>query len=129
MRWVNFFCNKNTKMKDNVTPIEMLFENVEEYTKTTIELLKLKAISKSADVISSLISKAVITISVALSIFITSIGAALWLGKCTGQNSYGFFIVAAIYLLVALLFYVFRNAWIKTPLKNNYIAKLLNKKV
>jgi hypothetical protein len=116
-------------MNDNVTHIEMLFEKAEEYSKTTIELLKLKAIRKSADVVSSLISKAVITISVALSIFILNIGVALWLGKLTGESYYGFFIVAAVYILIALLVYTYRNAWIKTPMKNSFIAKMVNEKL
>jgi hypothetical protein len=115
-------------MNDNVTPIEMLFEKAEEYSKTTIELLKLQAIRKSADVVSSLISKAVITISVALSIFILNIGVALWLGKVTGESYYGFFIVAGMYVLIALLASIFKNSWIKTPIKNNFIAKMIDEK-
>jgi hypothetical protein len=116
-------------MNDNVTHIEMLFEKAEEYSITTVELLKLQAIRKSADVVSSLVSKAVITISVALSIFILNIGVALWLGKLTGESYYGFFIVAGVYVLFALLFYIFRHAWIKTPIKNNFIAKMVNEKI
>lgn len=113
-------------MNDNVTPIEMLFDKAEEYSKTTIELLKLQAIRKSADVISSLISKAVITISVALSIFILNIAIALWLGKLTGENYYGFFIVAGVYLFIALLFSIFKTTWIKTSIKSNIIFKMMN---
>lgn len=113
-------------MNDNVTPIEMLFDKAEEYSKTTIELLKLQAIRKSADVISSLISKAVITICVALSIFMLNIGVALWLGKLTGENYYGFFIVVGLYLFIALLCHIFRKKLIQTTLKNNIISKMMN---
>jgi hypothetical protein len=113
-------------MNDNVTPIEMLFDKAEDYGKTTIELLKLQAVRKSADVISSLISKAVITISVALSILILNIGFALWLGKITGEYYYGFFIVAGAYALIALVFHLFRHSWIKAPLKNGFISKMMN---
>jgi cation transporter-like permease len=116
-------------MIDSVTQIEMLFEKAEEYSKTTLELLKLQAIRKSADVISSLVSKAVIAMSVALSIFIISIGLALWLGKFTGESYYGFFIISGIYILLALLLYTFRISWIKTALKNNCISKMLNEKL
>ena len=113
-------------MKDNVTHIEMLFDKAEDYGKTTIELLKLQAVRKSADVISSLISKAVVTISVALSILILNIGVALWLGRLTGQNYYGFFIVAGVYALIALIFKIFRHTWIKIPLKNGFISKMMS---
>jgi hypothetical protein len=113
-------------MNDNVTPVEMLFDKAEEFSKTTIELLKLQAIRKSADVFSSLISKAVITISVALSIFILNIAIALWLGKLTGENYYGFFIVAGAYLLVVLIFSVFKKNKIKMYIKNKFIFKMMN---
>ncbi len=113
-------------MNDNVTHIEMLFDKAEDYGKTTIELLKLRAVRKSADVISSLISKAVISISVALSILILTIGLALWLGKITGESYYGFFIVAGAYALIALVFQLFRHTWIKAPLKNGFISKMMN---
>jgi hypothetical protein len=113
-------------MNDNVTHIEMLFDKAEDYGKTTIELLKLQAVRKSADVISSLISKAVITISVALSILILNIGVAIWLGKLTGEHYYGFFIVAGAYAFIALVFHLFRHTWIKAPLKNGFIAKMMN---
>lgn len=113
-------------MNDNVTQIEMLFDKVEDYGKTAIELLKLQAVRKSADVISSMVSKVVVTISVALSILILTIGIALWLGKITGESYYGFFIIAALYLLLALLVYIFRKNWIKIPLKNNLIFKMTN---
>jgi hypothetical protein len=113
-------------MNDNVTPIEMLFDKAEDYGKTTIELLKLQAVRKSADVISSLISKAVVTISVALSILILNIGFALWLGKITGQYYYGFFIVGGAYALIALIFYFFRHQWVEAPLKNGFISKMMS---
>ena len=113
-------------MNDNVTHIEMLFDKAEDYGKTTIELLKLQAIRKSADVISSLISKAVITISVALSILILNIAIALWLGKITGEYYYGFFIVGGVYALIALIFHLFKDTWIKTPIRDGIISKMIS---
>ena len=53
-------------MNENATPIEILFEKAEEYSKTTIELFKLNAIDKSAEVVSSLAVRLVIFIVVAL---------------------------------------------------------------
>lgn len=43
-------------MEDEASPIESLFERAETYSKTSINLLKLKAIDKTADIISNLIS-------------------------------------------------------------------------
>ena len=54
-------------MPDDATPIESLFERAEDYSRTTVELLKLQAIDKTADVVSSLISRMAVFITVALS--------------------------------------------------------------
>ncbi len=113
-------------MKDNVTPIEMLFDKAEVYSKTTVELLKLKAIRKSADVISSLITKAIITIIVGLFLFLANIALALWLGKLTGEYFYGFLIVASFYLFIGLLSYIFRKKLIQIPFKDNIISKMMD---
>ena len=61
-------------MKSIATPIELLFDRVEDYSKTTLELFKLKAIDKSADVVSSLVSRLTILLVVALFIIIINIG-------------------------------------------------------
>ena len=49
---------KNAKlMETHSPPIESLIERTEKYLKTGLELYRLKAIGKSADVFSSLVSK------------------------------------------------------------------------
>ena len=80
-------------MPDDATPIESLFERAEDYSRTTVELLKLQAIDKTADVVSSLISRMAVFITVALSVLIVNIGLALWIGELLGNAFYGFFII------------------------------------
>ena len=54
-------------MENNTSTIEMLFEKAEDYTRTTAELLKLQAVDKTADVVSSLFSR--ITVSIVFVMF------------------------------------------------------------
>lgn len=112
-------------MTDTTTPIATLIDRAEDYGNTTIELLKLKAIDKTADVVSSLVSRVVILMVVALSIVITSIGLALWIGSCFGNSFPGFFIVGGIYTTIAILLYCFRYRWLKTPISNTIIKQTL----
>ena len=65
---------------------------------------------------------------VVLLIFITSIGLSLWVGEMLGKTYYGFFIVAGVYMLVALILYAGRNQLIKHPVKNAVITHLQKKK-
>jgi len=112
-------------MNDNTTPIATLFERAEDFSKTTIKLLKLNAVDKSAEIVSALFSVLIVIVAVVLSILIISVGLALWLGKLLGDSYYGFFIVGGCYLFVAILFHVFRKQWLKYPISNSIIKKML----
>lgn len=115
-------------MTDNATPIESLFERVENYSKTTLELYKLHAIDKSADVVSSLVSRLAVFMAVALSILIINIGFALWIGEVLGNSYYGFFIIGGFYAIVAILINAFRHSLIKYPVSNSIITQMLKQK-
>ncbi len=90
-------------MKDKVILIEMLYEKFEQYSKTTLELYKLKAIDKTTDVLASLMSKIVLAVIITLFFILISIGLALYIGDLLGKNYLGFFILALVYGLVALI--------------------------
>ena len=105
--------------------VETLFERAEDYSKTTVELFKLKAINKSSDVISSLVSRLAVLMVVAFFILIVSIGVALFLGELLGKSYYGFFIIGILYALIAILLHVFRHQWVKYPISNSIIKQLL----
>jgi hypothetical protein len=110
------------------TTIEMLFEKAEDYGKTSIELFKLNAIDKSADLVSSLVTKVAIAIVVAMFILILNIGLAFWVGELLGKVYYGFFAVAGFYALLSLLICVFQHSLVKIPISNRLIVKLLKQK-
>jgi hypothetical protein len=105
--------------------IESLIEKGEQYGKTTLELLKLKTLDKSADVASNLVSWLIVVIFAVLFFLILNIGVALWLGEVLGKSYYGFFVVAAFYGLLALVFGIFRKQLIKKPVNNSIINQVL----
>lgn len=115
-------------MAEEATPIATLLERAEDYGKTTIELFKLNAIDKSADVVSSLVSRLVITTSIALSLLTLNIGLALWIGQLLGDSFHGFFVIGGFYAVLAVLLYVFRDEWIKYPISNSIIKQMLRHK-
>jgi phosphoglycerol transferase MdoB-like AlkP superfamily enzyme len=116
-------------MENNATTIETLFMKAENYGKTSIELLKLQAVDKSADVIAALATQLVIFTVVVLFILTTNVGIALWIGEALGKLYYGFFIVAGFYVLLFLLLYVFKQQLIRIPITNSIIGQILNKKL
>lgn len=116
-------------MTDNAKPLETLFERAEDYSKTTLKLLKLNAIDKSADVVSSLVSRLAVIMTIVLSVIIINIGLSLWIGKLLGETYYGFIVIGAFYALVALLLHLFRHEWLKYPVSNSIIKQLMKEKL
>lgn len=105
--------------------IESLIEKGEQYGKTTLELIKLKAVDKSADVASTLISWVIVIVFTVLFFLILNIGIALWIGELLGKSYYGFFVVAGFYALLALIFGIFREQFIKKPMNNSIVSQVL----
>lgn len=105
--------------------IKSLIDKSKDYLDTKIELTKLKTIDKSADVLSTVVVMvSMLFISVLLILFI-SLGLALLIGKWLGAYHYGFFVMAAFYAITLLVIYVKREKWIKTPIANELINKML----
>jgi hypothetical protein len=105
--------------------IESLIEKGEQYGKTTLELLKLKTLDKSADVASDLVSWLIIVIFATLFFLILNVGIALWIGDLLGKSYYGFFVIAGFYAILTLIFSIFRKQLIKRPLNNSIITQVL----
>lgn len=113
-------------MNNNETPIDLLFEKANDYSKTTMELLKLEAIDKTTTVMASITAKILLAIVVTLFTLVSTIGFSLWIGDLMGKSYYGFLFVAGIYFFVIVLLYTFQNKWIKLTTKNYFISEFLN---
>jgi len=113
-------------MEDHTSHIVSLQERAAEYLKTNYELIRLKTIDKTADVVSSLIPHFIFLVIVASFILYVSLGFAFWLGELLGKNYFGFFVVGAFYVLIAIVLRLFVRKWLKRSLYN-YIIKLILK--
>lgn len=115
-------------MENIATNIDKLYQKAEQYSKTTLELVKLKTIDKTTDIISSLAVSLIMILIVAIFTMFINIGIALWLGVIFNSMALGFFAVSGFYLIVGLLVYLNRQYLIKTPISNFVIKKLLESK-
>lgn len=114
-------------MEDSSSSVETLIEKIEAYGKTTYELSKLKAFNRGIIIFTSFSTYSGVMLVAFLFVFILSVGTSLFLGELLGKISYGFFIVAGLYLILAILFHFYLHKWIKKPLANLIITKLLKK--
>ncbi|HMI79897.1 MAG TPA: hypothetical protein VK484_13955 [Ferruginibacter sp.] len=113
-------------MENQNSSVETLFEKAGDYLETKIELLKLQAVNTTSDVTSSIVSRFAMLLVITLITLILNVGIALWIGDMLGKMYYGFFLVSGFYIIVAALLYFFRSKWIKRPLHDRLIKKMLN---
>jgi len=109
-------------MEDNTNAIETLFENATDYSKTSFELIKLKTIDKTSDVISTIIPHSIVFVFVASCMLFLNLGLAFWFGEMLGQVFYGFFLIAAFYIVLGTVLHFFMHTWLKKMIQN-YIIK------
>jgi len=85
-----------------------------------------KTVDKSSDVISSLVSNFAILLIITFAIFILNIGLSFWLGSLLGETWYGFFAVGGFYAVLAIVLIIFKKKWLKGPLNDVIVKKMLN---
>jgi fatty acid desaturase len=112
-------------MEDNTRLLESLLERASEYGKTSFELIKLKTLDKTTDVVSSLVPQSVVFVILASFMLFLNLAIALWLGDILGKAFYGFFVVAAFYLLAGIFVHFFMHKKLKKLVANYLIKRIL----
>ena len=110
---------------ENPSNIETLFSKAGDYLETRVELFRLKTIDKTAEVVSTVVTQAVLLMISTFFLLLLSVGAAFWVGDLLGKTYYGFFAVAGFYLITGLIIYAARHKWLKQPVSNLIIRKAL----
>ncbi len=112
-------------MEENGKLIESILESSAEFGKTTFELVKLKALDKTTDVVSSLFPNSIVFSLIVIFMFFLNLGLALWLGEILGKIYYGFFVVAAFYGILGIVMRLFMHKWLKKVAGNFFIKQVL----
>jgi hypothetical protein len=112
-------------MQSNEQTIDAVVIKIEAYAKTNLELVKLQAINKTADISARLLSRILFFIAFSFFVLFINIGLSFWLGDLLDETYYGFAIVAGFYLLLSFLFILTHRSIIFT-MKNYFINQLLN---
>jgi hypothetical protein len=115
-------------VENTASSVEMLYEKAKKYTQTSLDLLTLNTVDKTADVLSSLTSRVFIAMAVAMFTLFINIGISLFIGKLLNEYYLGFLIVSAFYFIVAGVLYFFKDKLIEIPIANLITAKLLKSK-
>lgn len=112
-------------MEDNTNMFETLLEKATDYGKTSYELAKLKAVHKTAEMVSTLLPHWIVLVIFSACMLFLSLGLAFWIGEVLGKIYYGFFVVAAFYALTAIIIHFFMHDWIKKNISDRMIKQVL----
>jgi len=105
--------------------IEGLFEKIETYSTSTIEIAKLRSLETTTLVASTVVSRLAVIIVFILFVLFVNIGIAFYLGDLLGRYYIGFLIVSGFYLIAGIVLHFFLYRWIKKPLSDFIITQVL----
>lgn len=112
-------------MEEKSKFLESLVDQAKDYGQSGLILIKLKALDKSSDVLSSAFSNSIGPAIICVFLFFANLGLAFWIGEILESVNAGFFIVAAFYLVLALFIQLFMRNWIKRYIQNLIIKNVL----
>lgn len=112
-------------MENNAKMLESLLEKAEDFGKTSLELIKLKTLDKTSEIVSSFIPYSIIFALMASFLVFLNLGIAFWLGEIMGKTYFGFFVVAGFYVFAGMIFYFFFHKQVKKWICNSIINQML----
>ena len=116
---------KTFNMQNNSDLIEPLLEKIATYSKTSFDLLKLRSLDKTADIVSGIISKLILALVASFFILMLNLALAFWLGEILGKIYYGFGIMAGINGITVLIVYLNHRLY-KVRINNKLISQMFN---
>lgn len=109
---------------DEIDENDRLVDTIGQYINTRIDILKLRGVKTSSEVVSSLITYAVLLVFGLVLFLILNIAFGFFLGEKLGSNWLGFLAVSGIYLVLIIILIVMKNKIFKRPIANALINKL-----
>ena len=103
--------------------------DVTQFVELKLEYYKLEFVDVFSTIFSRLISVVVSLIIGVIFLTFILIGVGFYLGKLLGGYHWGFFIVAGIFFILAMIFLLFRNKILTNPLINVLIASLFEEQI
>jgi len=105
--------------------IESLVTKAIDYGRTSIELAKLRTLSKTTDVVSYFFAHTVVFVFALMFLFFLTMGLAIWLGEYLGKSYYGFLLIALLYGMAGLFTHLFLHKRLKRMAADHFIKQVL----
>ncbi len=110
-------------MKEDPNLIDNLVNRVKELSLAYIELIKLRTIDKTVNIISAIFPDLIVGILLVIFLVFLNLGLAFWLGNVFGKIYFGFLAVALFYLTIGMVSHFFMRKWFKKVVANYFIKQ------
>ena len=101
--------------------LEEIINEVKSYVGTTVELYRMKASEKGAEIASLAIINIVLGILASLILLFLSLALALVLSAWLGKMYLGFLLVAGLYTVLGIIILLTKDKWLKGSLTDSII--------
>jgi hypothetical protein len=109
--------------------ITSLGSDIKAYARVQYKIIHLEAVDKLSSAGSWLFSQTVLGIFLLSALLFLSTAGAFYLATLSGSIVLGFCLVASLYFVLFLLFYVFRQRLLKGPMKNRILQQMLEEEI
>lgn len=117
---------RNNEMEEKAKLLESMVEKAADYGQVSLDIVKLKAVDKTSDIVSSVVPHSVVIIILSSFMLFLNLGLAFWFGDLLGRLYYGFFMIAAFYIILGLIIHFLMHKGLKELIRNYVINQLLN---
>jgi hypothetical protein len=111
---------------ENNQDIDMLTQNLKQYVRTTIEIIKLELIERSVIISSYILLQVVRWMLFTIALLILSIALGFYISDYLNDYIAGFGFIGTIYLLVAMIISVLNQRKIEKSIQNKIINNLFS---
>lgn len=104
--------------------LESITKDVKDISQIEFDLLKVRVIKSLSLKYSDILSALIIQIIIAISFFLLTITAALFLGDLFGKMYLGFAAITFFYFTIILVLIVFKKYLLRRPIRNSFIKNI-----
>jgi hypothetical protein len=109
---------------ENKSDIDLLTQNLKQYVRTTIEIIKLELIERSVIISSYILLQVVRWMLFTIALLILSIALGFYISDYLNDYIAGFGFIGTIYLLFAMIISVLNQRKIEKAIQNKIITNL-----
>lgn len=110
-----------------IEKMEMLADDVKQYVINRLDLLKLEAAARAAEVGTGMVSGLLFGMFGMLFVFFLSLGAGFYLSNILGNSYIGFIIVGGFYLVLIFILSLSKKGFLDKYVKDSVIQKIFSK--